>query len=198
MAKLVIEAVEALKESLSSPTGSPQTPSNKSPGSKTKFSLRKSFQKRGSKMTLFSRSNKDLSGVLSATQQQQVSAYTDEMIRLETVILSPKGRQLLIQDMLALPGDVAVKVRFIAAIDTWDDADAKEERARLAQKIVDTFVYKGSMFAISTLKPERVQALVTNGEFDQLFFARKDVLEELSKHEAVMQIVGNVEAIDGV
>lgn len=191
MAKLVVDAVGEALKSLSPPNSPTKTP-KRSP-SKGVFNIRKSFQKRGSKLMTFTRSNsKDLLPTNVAPQ-----AFTDEMIRLETVILSSKGRQLLIHELLSFPGDYSVKVRFISAVDTWDGADNKEEKVRLGQKIVDTFVERGSMFTISSLKPERVQALV-EGYHEQLMFARRDVLEELSKIEALMDIASHVESIDGV
>ena len=186
MAKqLMVDVMGALKSL--SPPSSPKSSSTQAAANRLSF--RKSLQKRGSKM-LFTKekSGKDLGAT--------TNAYTDEMIRLETVILSQKGRQLLIQDLLSLPGAQSVKVRFISAVDTFDSSPTKEERVKLAQKIVEMFVQKGGMFTI-TLESERAQAII-DGNYDLLVQARKEVLEELAQNGEVMNIVGVVETIDGV
>jgi hypothetical protein len=186
MAKqLLVNTMEALKGL--SPPGSPIT-SRKSPSSNQRLkTLRKSLQKRGSKLAIW-KSGRELE---SAPQP-----ITDEMIRLETVILSQKGRQLLVQYLLSLPGNYSVKVRFINAVDTYDAADTKEERQRLGQKLIDTFISKDSMFFLAL--PEDRAEDILNGDLDRLLGARRDILGELASSPEVMAIVGEVETMDGV
>lgn len=181
MSKLIVNTMEALK-GFSSPPASPKTPLTKSPSNK-RFNFRKSLQKRSSKL-------------LGKDKASNPQAYTDEMIRLETLLMSQKGRQVLVQDLLSVPGNLSVKVRFISAVDTYDSGETREDRARLGEKIVDTFLQKGSLFYIS-LNDERINAILA-GNYDQLLFARKDVLEELASHEEVMNFVDERETMDGL
>jgi len=124
-----------------------------------------------------------------------IQPFTDEMIRLETVLMSQKGRQLLIQDLLSLPGNHSVKVRFVSAVDTYDSAESKEDRQRLGQKIVETFILKGGLFTID-LPEERVDAIVQGNNYDVLLQARKDILDDLASKADVMDIVEEIESMD--
>jgi len=177
---LLTEAVEALRSL--SPPSSPKS-SNNDAGS-----FRRSINKRAS--------SKLFSKLIRRESKETNVVFTDEMIRLETVIQSLKGRQLLIQDLVKLPGFQSVKVRFIVAVDQTDNMEDKEERARLQSKLVETFVVKGGLFTLA-LKPERAQAII-DGSTENLYQARREILEELAGNPQVMEIIGVVEAIDGV
>lgn len=125
-------------------------------------------------------------------------AMTDEMIRLETVIQSEKGRKKLIDELLVLKGDFSVKVRFCYAIEQFDNCVGDDrERAALALSLIDMFVRDGGMFHVA-LSEVRKQAILVDGNFNQLLDAKREVLDELSKNENVMKFVNMVEALDGV
>jgi len=178
--QLVVDTLEALKN-LSPPT----SPKSRSP-SGGRFNFRKSLQKRSSKMTIFTKER--------SSKTFNIQPFTDEMIRLETVLMSQKGRQLLIQDLLTLPGNHSVKVRFVSAVDTFDSAESKEDRQRLGLKIVETFIQKGGLFTID-LPQDRVDAIV-QGNHDVLLQARKDVLDDLASKADVMKIVEEIETME--
>lgn len=145
------------------------------------LSLTKSFRK------------SKLFGFLAPRPHDIACPYTDEMVRLEDMILSAKGRPLLIHDSLKLKGDIGVKVRFITAVDQYDEATSSEDKKRLGSKIVETFV-EGKMFHLTALDDELGQVLA-EGRYGFLLDARRRVLEELSLDGEVMKIVDNIEGL---
>jgi hypothetical protein len=132
------------------------------------------------------------------TERPAVVVMTDQMIRLETVIQSDKGRQHLVQQLLSLRGDHAVKVRFCAAVDKFDACFDEHERAALAEALIQTFLVHGCMFYISSLSEVRAYAIIVEGNHNQLLDAKREVLESLSKDADVMRIVDIVETLDDV
>ena len=80
--------------------------------------------------------------------QKSLHPYTDEMIRLEDVIVSQPKRNLLVHDLIAIQGDVIMKIRFIAAVDQYENCENLEDRKKLGQKLIETFV-EGGLFTIS-------------------------------------------------
>ena len=121
---------------------------------------------------------------------------TDEMIRLETVIQSDKGRQRLVQELLALRGDFSVKVRFCSAVEKFDSAVEEQEQRSLANSLIQTFLAHGCLFYISSLSTARYHAIVVDGNYNQLLDAKREVLDELTRNPEVMRIVDHVETLD--
>jgi hypothetical protein len=134
----------------------------------------------------------------SRSENPRFVPTTDSMIRLETVIQSDKGRKDLIQELMVLKGCFSVKVRFCAAVDTFDAADEDDEdkKVEMAAKLIETFLVPGSMFYVP-MSDARREAIM-KGNVNQLLAAKREVLEELSNNESVMQIVDHVEGLDGV
>jgi len=131
-------------------------------------------------------------------ERPHVVAMTDEMVRLDTVIQSEKGRKKLIDELLAMKGAYSVMVRFCYAVDQFDNTIGDEkERTTLAQSLIDMFLRDGGKFHI-TLSEARKQAILEKNNHNQLLGAKHEVLEELSKIAEVMSIVDIVEAMDGV
>lgn len=129
-------------------------------------------------------------------------ATSDEMVRLDTVIHSEKGRQELVSKLIALPGDFVTKIRFCSAVEQYDSqtGESQEDRDRKLMQgvgICDMFLREGSVFYIQ-LSEARRDFIVEGNNFGHLVEAKREILLELSENPAVMQIVDDVEGMDGV
>jgi len=133
---------------------------------------------------------------MGSSERPHIVQMTDEMVRLETVIISEKGKKKLIEELLAMRGNFSVKVHFCSAVERFDASGEDKERSVLAQSLVEMFLVPGCMFYITMSEPRR-QAIL-DGNFNQLLDAKREVLEELSKNADVMRIVDFVETLDGV
>jgi hypothetical protein len=117
--------------------------------------------------------------------------WTDDMIRLETLILSPKGKQSLIQGVLKVQGDPTVKIRFITSVTHYDNTEGAQERKKVAQKIIEMFVQGGQMFTLNF--SEELTKSILDGNHNRLLEARRDILEHLSLNPEIMSVVKEVE-----
>ena len=134
--------------------------------------------------------------IFGKSERPQFVIMTDEMIRLETIIQSDKGRHRLVQELLSMPGDYSVKVRFCSAVDTFDSASDEHDRNMLAQSLVNTFLTHGCLFYINSLSEGRYHSIVTEGKYNQLLNAKREVLEELASNAEVMSKVEYIESLD--
>lgn len=132
----------------------------------------------------------------SKSERPQFVIMTDEMIRLETIIQQDKGKHRLVQELLTVRGDHAVKVRFCSAVDKFDACQDEAEREALAHTLVQTFLSYGCLFYIPSLSDARYNAIVHEHNYNQLLHAKREVLEDLSRNPDVMRMVDMVESMD--
>lgn len=129
---------------------------------------------------------------------------TDEMVRLDTIIQSEKGRQVLINRAIALPGSTTVKIRFCHAVEQYDsqaedgtNSAGKERKLGQAVTICDMFLRERSAFFLSELTEAR-RDFILEGNYAHLIEAKREILAELTKSNELMNIVDYVEGLEGV
>lgn len=120
---------------------------------------------------------------------------TDAMIRLETVISNQKLKEMFIKRLVSFQGDYMTRIRFIGAIEKYDEVEDKDEQKNRLLKIVEMFLKKGSMFEIN-LSDARKNLIVNDHQYNQLWEAKKEILSELTENPEILQILDEVEAMD--
>ena len=116
---------------------------------------------------------------------------TAAMLRLETVIKSEGLRKQLVQEIVAIPGNFIIKIRFCVAVDHYISTQQKEEKKNLAKKLIETFLEPHSMFLVN-IDEDRRQAIVFENQMSQLLEAKKEILLQLSLNSQIMAIVDDL------
>ncbi|KAH9257713.1 hypothetical protein BASA81_004171 [Batrachochytrium salamandrivorans] len=123
------------------------SPDSTSPRSSTRMSKKPSTLDNGESMGLVRPKSGRLSKYASSTRLMSLVpgkanlafiATSDEMVRLDTVIHSEKGRQELVSKLIALPGDLVTKIRFCSAVEQYDSqvGDSQEDRDKKLMQVI--------------------------------------------------------------
>ena len=122
---------------------------------------------------------------------------TEDMCRLEKIVCDPKLTQLLIQKLLTIRGDFITKIRFISAVEKFDEIDDKNEQKLRAGKIIEMFFTEGSMFETS-ISEERKNLIVKEGKYSQFWEARKEVLRDLCGNDDILALIDMLLGVEAV
>lgn len=126
-----------------------------------------------------------------ALDAQDPIIITDGMLNLLTCIAHAETRKKLIHQLMAIKGGLSVQVRFIAAVEQYENTtnDLVEQR-RLGEQIIAIFVEdETGRFAV-TLHEDTRKFLAVEGFLNFLPYAKLEVLDELAKREDVMEMIG--------
>lgn len=122
-------------------------------------------------------STKRLKRVLSKERIITPDEETDIFL-LKQVLLVPNLRRELINVLLALDSDAAVKARYCIAMEEFSGTKDEAERTAKGNKIVSMFIRNGSMFQCSGV-PKDVQCETSWKTFDVLRLLRNQFELEL-------------------
>lgn len=125
------------------------------------------------------------------TVQDLLLPLSPNMQLVRGLVLNHTKRRELIQELLPIKGDLCTRVRFVAAVDQFEQTKDFTEQQKLGTKILQLFFSKASKFGLA-FTPDTMRRVEEDLEF--LVIARQEVLQGLVKDDTLLGVCRAVDA----
>ncbi|KAH9259440.1 hypothetical protein BASA81_002483 [Batrachochytrium salamandrivorans] len=125
------------------------------------------------------------------TVQDLLLPLSPNMQLVRGLVLNHKKRRELIQELLPIKGDLCTRVRFVAAVDQFEQTKDFAEQQKLGNKILQLFFSKTSKFGL-TFTQDTMRRVEEDFEF--LVIARQEVLQGLAKDDTLLGVCRAVDS----
>jgi len=142
-------------------------------------------------------SSKMKSGVISSALQSVLVAMlpkksTSDLSKLESYLQDRELRDEIINQLLSAHSDGPVKIRFVSAVNDYQNTPDQIVKQKKARNIVAVFVQEGSKFHLPDIPIAYEQDLVKS-RFKNLLLLKELMLRELLKNPIVTQFLKSAE-----